>query len=106
MLQFSLPHDSPVDVSEVGIEVPPYADVGKWRVGKPSDKLGVTIFMRIATRHDTSIGGSLEHGTGAASSESSHLSLEELRQKNIKLRKLFLLKLYRYSGYEKGNYCS
>ena len=96
MLQFSLPHDSPVDVSEVGIEVPPYADVGKWRVGKPSDKLGVTIFMRIATRHDTSIDDSFEHGTGAANGDSSHLSLEELRQKNIKLSKLFLLKWYRY----------
>ena len=67
-------------MSEVGIDVPLYADVEQWRIGKPSVKLGVTIFMRIATRHDTG----LDDGIGSGG-DNSRLSLEELRQKNIKL---------------------
>ena len=42
-----MPYNTPINVSEVGIEVPKYADVEQWRIGKPSDKLGVTIFLRI-----------------------------------------------------------
>ena len=80
--QFSQSHDTPVNVSEVGIDVPLCADVGQWRIGKPDDKLGVTIFMRIATRHDTAV----DDGTGVSVSSSSHLSSEELWKKNIKLR--------------------
>ena len=57
-----------------------YANAEQWRIGKPSDKLGVTIFMRIATRHDTVLNDA-SSGIG----ETSHLSNEELRQKNIKL---------------------
>ena len=67
-------------MSEVGIDVPMYANAEQWRIGKPSDKLGVTIFMRIATRHDTVLNDA-SSGIG----ETSHLSNEELRQKNIKL---------------------
>lgn len=79
--KFSQSHTALVDVSEVGIDVPLYADVEQWRIGKPSDKLGVTIFMRIATRHDTG----LDAGIGSGG-DNSRLSLEELRQKNIKLK--------------------
>ena len=67
-------------MSDVGIDVPLYANVEQWRIGKPSDKLGVTIFMRIATRHDTG----LNDGLGNAG-DNTRISLEELRQKNIKL---------------------
>ena len=70
-------------VSDVGIDVPLGADVDQWRIGKPGDKLGVTVFMRIASRHDTALDG----GLAMSGSESSRLSLEQIRQKNIKLSK-------------------
>ena len=75
-----MPLNAFINVSEVGIDVPMYANAEQWRIGKPSDKLGVTIFMRIATRHDTVLNDA-SSGIG----ETSHLSNEELRQKNIKL---------------------
>ena len=78
-----MPLNAFINVSEVGIDVPKYADVEQWRIGKPSDKLGVTIFMRIATRHDTVMNEGI-----AGSGEMTHLSNEELRQKNIKLSEL------------------
>lgn len=80
--KFSQPHTAPVFVSEVGIDVPSCADVDQWRIGKPGDKLGVTVFMRIATRHDTA----LDCGIATSGTESSRLSLEQIRKKNIKLR--------------------
>jgi len=79
--KFDLPLNAFINVSEVGIDVPMYANAEQWRIGKPSDKLGVTIFMRIATRHDTVLNDA-SSGIG----ETSHLSNEELRQKNIKLK--------------------
>ena len=79
--KFLEPHTESINVSEIGIKVPLSADVNQWRIGKPNDKLGVTVFMRIATRHDTA----MVDGTGT-STESSHLSFEDLRQKNIKLK--------------------
>ena len=69
-------------MSEVGIDVPIYADVEQWRIGRPSEKLGITIFMRIATRHDT-----VMNDGPAAGGDTPHLSFEALRQKNIKLSK-------------------
>ena len=77
-------HDEPVNLAEIGVaEIPSHSDFGIWRIGKPSEKLGVTIFMRIATTQDT--GNDSLNGTGA--SGNSHISNEELRQNNIKLRK-------------------
>ena len=69
-------------MSEVGIDVPIYANVEQWRIGKPCEKLGITIFMRIATRHDTGMSDG-----AAAGGDTSQLSFEALRQKNIKLSK-------------------
>ena len=71
-----------MNVKEVGIDVPSYADVEQWRIGKPNDKLGINLFMRIATRHDTGLGDGI-----SKQNDNSSISLEELRQKNIKLSK-------------------
>ena len=79
---FSQSYDMAVDVSQVGIDVPAGANVGQWRIGKPNDKLGVTIFMRIATRHDTALDDGTETNVGVRST----LSHEEIRQNNIKLK--------------------
>lgn len=79
-------------MSELGITVPPFTEIGKWRIGKPSEKLGSTLFMRIASRYD--VGSSRDGGRngsgGMGDVNRDKLGSEALLMKNKQLSEFSL----------------
>ena len=51
--RFGEPGDQPIPITDLGGTINFHTDYSKWRLGRPSPKLGNKLFMRIATRTDT-----------------------------------------------------